>query len=76
MGSLLAATVLMLSIWIGVTPNSVEAATKSVYTISPKTVPVDKKMLKYTTYNSNTKHYYVLRSYLEKLEKKVAERSY
>ncbi|ETT80967.1 right-handed parallel beta-helix repeat-containing protein [Viridibacillus sp. FSL R5-0477] len=70
MGSLLAATVLMLSIWIGVTPNSVEAATKSVYTISPKTVPVDKKMLKYTTYNSNTKHYYVLRSYLEKLEKK------
>ncbi|MBK3495023.1 right-handed parallel beta-helix repeat-containing protein [Viridibacillus sp. YIM B01967] len=69
-GVLFAATVLILSAWIGVVPNTAKAAAKDFYTISPKTVPVDKVMMKYTTYNSNTKHYYVLRSYLEKLEKK------
>ncbi|MGE7624800.1 right-handed parallel beta-helix repeat-containing protein [Viridibacillus sp. NPDC096237] len=70
MGALLAASLLMLCVWIGAMSNPAEAAAKNVFTISPETVPVDKAMKKYTTYNSNTKHYYVLRSYLEKLEKK------
>lgn len=40
------------------------------YTVSPSTKPIDKTMLKFKAYNKYTKHYYMLRSYLEKLEKK------
>jgi hypothetical protein len=52
-------------------PNStVSAATgKPTYSISPGSKPYDKGMMKYGAYNSNTKHYYLLRSYLERLEK-------
>ncbi|MFB6469234.1 right-handed parallel beta-helix repeat-containing protein [Cytobacillus sp. Hz8] len=45
------------------------AAKKPTYTISPTSKPLDKRMLKYSTYNNNTKQYYLIRSYLEKLEK-------
>ncbi|MDA1476186.1 right-handed parallel beta-helix repeat-containing protein [Bacillus changyiensis] len=51
-------------------PLSAKAASKPTYTISPNTKPTNKKMLKFTTYNTYTKHYYLVRSYLEKLEKK------
>ena len=51
------------------TVSTVHAATKPTYTISSTTTPVDKKMVKYSTYNKYTKQYYTLRSYLEKLEK-------
>lgn len=60
-------------VWSGLTvviPYSIEAVTKVKYTISPTTKPIDKTMLKYTTYNNHTKQYYLLRSYLEKLEDK------
>ncbi|PLT31833.1 right-handed parallel beta-helix repeat-containing protein [Peribacillus deserti] len=40
------------------------------YTINSSSNPMDKTMLKYSTYNTYTKQYYVLRSYLEELEKK------
>lgn len=42
---------------------------KPTYTLSTKTKVLDKKMTNFSTYNSNTKTYYMLRSYLEKLEK-------
>ncbi|WP_419882338.1 right-handed parallel beta-helix repeat-containing protein [Peribacillus sp. B-H-3] len=42
----------------------------AVYTITPDSKPYDKKMLLFKSYNKYTKHYYLLRSYLELLEKK------
>lgn len=48
---------------------SAEAKTKPIYTVTPETNSLDKKMTKFSTYNSMTKTYYMLRSYLEKLEK-------
>ncbi|WP_051348454.1 right-handed parallel beta-helix repeat-containing protein [Peribacillus kribbensis] len=50
-------------------PEKTEAAYPS-YVISPSTAPINKAMTKYSTYNSSTKHYYVLRSYMEEFEKK------
>lgn len=49
--------------------NSVDAKTMPTYKVTPQTKPIDKKMTKFSTYNSKTKQYYMLRSYLEKLEK-------
>ncbi|WP_234396966.1 right-handed parallel beta-helix repeat-containing protein [Bacillus massiliglaciei] len=49
--------------------NSADAA-NPVYTIKPGSKPADTSMLKFSTYNTHTKHYYLLRSYLEKLEQK------
>ncbi len=48
-------------------PVTVQAKSK-VYKITTKTKPCDKSE-KYSTYNKYTKHYYVLLSYLKKLEK-------
>jgi hypothetical protein len=39
-------------------------------TISPKSVPYKKKYMKKTEYNKQTKHYFLLKSYLEKLGSK------
>lgn len=49
--------------------NPTEAKAKK-YTISTKTTPIDKKIKKKKTYNKNTKHYYTIQSYLNKLSKK------
>lgn len=38
------------------------------FVINPKSDPYLKMFMNYSTYNNNTKHYYVLRSYLEHLE--------
>jgi len=46
------------------------AATYPTYTISTTSSPCNKTFKKFTTYNSKTKHYYLLRSYMEKFEKK------
>lgn len=51
-------------------PTTVMAAKKPTYTISPTSAPYQKAFTNYTTYTKNTKHYYLLRSYLEQLEKK------
>lgn len=42
---------------------------KPTYTLTTKTKVLDTKMKRFSTYNSKTKTYYMLRSYLEKLEK-------
>jgi len=39
-----------------------------VFMINPESLPYGKSFNYYSTYNSYTKHYYLLRSYLEKLE--------
>lgn len=46
-----------------------KTSTKPTYTITTKTKPINKTYSKLSTYNSKTKQYYTLRSYLEKLEK-------
>jgi hypothetical protein len=38
------------------------------YTVKPDSLPVNIKYTKYSTYNSYTRQYYLLRSYLERLE--------
>lgn len=48
-------------------PSKAEAATS--YSISPGSKTFQGKMMNFSTYNKNTKHYYLLRSYLERLEK-------
>ena len=47
-----------------------EAAKKPVYTITPQSKPYKNNFTKLSTYNKNTKQYFVIRSYLEQLEKK------
>ncbi|MGG0656291.1 right-handed parallel beta-helix repeat-containing protein [Rummeliibacillus pycnus] len=53
--------------------NATEAKAKTIekptYQLSPSSKPIDSTFLKLSTYNSQTKNYYMLRSYLEKLEK-------
>ena len=52
-------------------PNTeVAAASYKTYTISTNTKPDAGKYVKSKNYNSKTKHYYMLKSYLELLEKK------
>lgn len=48
---------------------SVYAASKPVYTISPSSNTYQNNMMNYSTYTNKTKHYYLIRSYLEQLEK-------
>lgn len=52
-----------------VVSEKTEAASKPQYTITIKSNPYKKQYINYGTYNKYTKHYYVLRSYLERLEK-------
>lgn len=49
---------------------SAEAASKPTYTITPDSKTYKSNMMNFSTYNTHTKHYYLLRSYLEQLEKK------
>lgn len=48
--------------------NQVEAKGSPTYTISPNSNTYDGKFLNYSTLNTKTKHYYLIRSYLERLE--------
>lgn len=49
--------------------TTTEAAKKPVYTISATSKPYNNKFTSLSTYNKNTKQYYMIRSYLEQLEK-------
>jgi hypothetical protein len=49
--------------------DHVEAAAKKTYTIKPSDAPYKNNYKKNATYNEKTRHYYLLRSYLEQLEK-------
>jgi hypothetical protein len=51
------------------TINRAEAASKKSYTIKPSDSPYKNNYKKNASYNDKTKHYYLLRSYLEQLEK-------
>lgn len=64
---LLVSFVLLLTVFICM-PLSVQAKGKN-YTITPKTAPCKSSYTSNPAYNSKTKSYFVLRSYLEKLEK-------
>jgi len=44
-------------------------AAQRTYTVGPDSKPCDPAFAKYSTYNRYTKHYYLLRSYMEKFEK-------
>lgn len=46
-----------------------EAAKVKTYTIKPSSTPYKKRYMNSSNYNDKTKHYYLLRSYLEQLEK-------
>ena len=58
----------------GIGENGVQVAASTEkgvnYTVSSTSTPANKQYEKLKTYNSKTKHYYLLRSYLELLEKK------
>ena len=45
------------------------AKKQKTYTITTSSKPINKSYAKYRTYNTYTKHYYLLRSYMERLEK-------
>lgn len=53
----------------GMALNTKAAQAKGTYTVKVKTSPCNKSYTKLKTYNKKTKQYYMLRSYLEKLEK-------
>ena len=59
--------ILLLTIPFSFQAEPVSAAGKT-YTITPKSSPKNKSFKNYSTYNSSTKHYYLLRSYLEAFE--------
>lgn len=63
--------ILLIAVNLGfMTPTKkVEAATAKTYTITTKTKPVKNQYVKNKNYNAKTKHYYMLRSYMELLEK-------
>ncbi len=48
---------------------SVKTLGPETYTISPSSIPRNKKMLRYRYYNKYTRMYYTLRSYMERFEK-------
>ncbi|WP_409300910.1 right-handed parallel beta-helix repeat-containing protein [Peribacillus sp. SCS-155] len=50
-------------------PITSSAATLPTYSITDKSNPLSGAFMKFSTYNKSTKHYYVIRSYLEKFEK-------
>ncbi len=57
----------LILVGLTMTGQKADAASKKTYTISTKTKPYYSKYRSGTIYNSKTKHYYVLRSYLERL---------
>ena len=69
-----AALVIMLAVAVGfvfsggLTPETASAAQKT-YTITPKSKPIDKRMMNFGYYNSYTRQYYTVRSYMERMEK-------
>lgn len=60
--------ILALSV-LSVVHSEVAHAKAKTYTISPATTPINKTYTKYKGYNSSTKHYYLLTSYLEQIER-------
>ncbi|MCG5104711.1 right-handed parallel beta-helix repeat-containing protein [Oceanobacillus alkalisoli] len=57
----------LLTLWIILPTQAVETKAET-YTISPSSDPFNENFMNDSTYNKKTKHYYLLRSYLEQLE--------
>ncbi len=70
-GILFCCLLLIISITICLITNIAAANTINVktYSVSAATQPINIKFKKYSTYNKYTRQYYMLRSYLEQLEK-------
>ena len=60
-------TIAALTLWLIYPANSIDAKTET-YTITPNSETYNKNFMSYSTYNPFTKHYYLIRSYLEQLE--------
>ena len=67
---LLGVFILMFATAFAYSTNYTSAQAKSTFTVKTSTKPCKSSYKKASTYNQKTKHYYMLRSYLEKLEKK------
>jgi len=65
---ILIAIVLTLGLFTPFQAPSAAAKAKPTYTISTNSNTYKKNMMNFTTYNKYTKHYYLLRSYLERLQ--------
>ncbi len=61
--------VLFLGLSFSFAIGNADASAKGKYTVKPQTKPVSSSYTKLSTYNKNTKQYYMLKSYLEQLEK-------
>lgn len=60
-------TLVTLTLWVIYPTNSIEAKTET-YTITPYEETYNRNLMSDSTYNEYTKHYYLIRSYLEQLE--------
>ncbi|QCR33950.1 right-handed parallel beta-helix repeat-containing protein [Lysinibacillus sp. SGAir0095] len=60
-------TLVALTLWICFPANSIEAKTDT-YTITPNSETYNRNFMNNSTYNKYTKHYFLIRSYLEQLE--------
>ncbi|WP_084268628.1 right-handed parallel beta-helix repeat-containing protein [Oceanobacillus damuensis] len=60
-------TLVLLTLWVIFPTNSIEAKTET-YTITPNSDTYNSDFMNASTYNKHTKHYYLIRSYLEQLE--------
>src|SRR5690554_316083 len=69
MGYILMLCLMLAAFAFSYTFNMAEAASKKSYTIKASDSPYKKNYTKNSNYNAKTKHYYLLRSYLEQLEK-------
>ena len=63
-------SIIVLTIFIAGLSNTSITQAAAKYTISPKSSTYKKNYKKSDLYNSATKQYFVIRSYLEQLEKK------
>ncbi|MFC4025449.1 hypothetical protein ACFOUV_16800 [Oceanobacillus longus] len=60
-------TLVVLTLWILYPTSSIEAKAET-YTITPNSDTYNGNFMRASTYNKYTKHYYLIRSYLEQLE--------
>lgn len=68
---LFAATFLFFSLLVYISTDAANATDeddKPVYTVTPLSEPINESYMNYSTYTNETMQYYMLRSYLEKLE--------
>ncbi|GEK33873.1 right-handed parallel beta-helix repeat-containing protein [Kurthia sibirica] len=69
MKKLLVLYVLICPIWFGLSMDSSAASKQKTYTISTKSKPLQKGIIKSKKYTNKTKHFYLLDGYLRKIEK-------